>query len=547
MKINGDVQIKHNEQVWLVLICFAGLMLRLFYLDHQSLWFDEIATLINSKQKSFIEVIQSAIIIERSPPFYHVFMHYWVNLFGHSAFSLRLPSVVSGTITLFFTYKISRLLFHKNIALLSTSLLSISPFHIYYSQEARFFSFSVLFGCVSFYFFLKFLDKHKTSTIVYYLIASSLSLWVSYVGILILMAQNIIFFLSKDVQSKKQTWLFVQTLLILACILPSFFFLRTQITQGYTNEPAHNVLTGLESQESEFSEKEAQQNPAKTDNSLFFQIHKAINFKTSQGLRYLFIHLPAKFGSGMPAVNRSPYQWSNEFTSFFIYPSIAFFLIFLLLSLRLWKDPGVQICLIVVIISIGGTFTISLLDLRPIGPRHAVQALPFFVILICASLYNLKHSVVKALCGLILMITMTVSLYLYYFDSRTYKDDWPGVVAWIMKKIEPQDLLLFHGEFPYAPFRYYVLSNKKHRDKWKTLNLPFYVVRGRDGSLEDFFINTFPNKKKDGINRIYLIDYYADIKEKKLLDQKLSEQYIQVLHSNDFGKKLSLKEYSAIQ
>ena len=131
--------------------------------------------------------------------------------------------------------------------------------------------------------------------------------------------------------------------------------------------------------------------------------------------------------------------------------------------------------------------------------------------------------------------------------TRTYKDNWPGVVERVMENIDSQDLLLFHGEFPYSPFRYYVLRNHKYRDKWKTLNPTFYVVRELDGSLEDFLIYTLPGNKKNKISNIYLIDYYADIKEKILLDQKLSEQYIRVTYSNDFGKKLSLKKYSSIQ
>ncbi len=52
-------------------------------------------------------------------------------------FFVRLPSMISGSLSVFMFYRIVHTMFGKQISAISTAVFAISPFHIWYSQEER--------------------------------------------------------------------------------------------------------------------------------------------------------------------------------------------------------------------------------------------------------------------------------------------------------------------------------------------------------------------------------------------------------------------------
>lgn len=74
----------------------------------------------------------------------------FVALFGLEEFSVRLPSILLGTLSVFIIYLLAKELFKSHILALSTAfLLSISPWHIHYSRgawETNVATFFILFG-----------------------------------------------------------------------------------------------------------------------------------------------------------------------------------------------------------------------------------------------------------------------------------------------------------------------------------------------------------------------------------------------------------------
>src|SRR6185369_10815382 len=75
------------------------------------------------------------------PGFYIYTTVPFVAVFGLNEWSVRLPSAVAGILAVFLLYKIMQLLFEKNetfssLPIISTFLLAISPWHIYFSRGA---------------------------------------------------------------------------------------------------------------------------------------------------------------------------------------------------------------------------------------------------------------------------------------------------------------------------------------------------------------------------------------------------------------------------
>ena len=83
----------------LLAIILLAVGLRLYRLDHQSLWNDE-GTSVALAQRDLVTITKSA-ALDIHPPLYYYALHVWLRLFGASEFAVRSLSVVAGTVILF--------------------------------------------------------------------------------------------------------------------------------------------------------------------------------------------------------------------------------------------------------------------------------------------------------------------------------------------------------------------------------------------------------------------------------------------------------------
>ena len=116
-----------------------GLSLRLSALGQESLWLDEYYTLRAAARPTVREVLDQLAQTDPHPPLYFLFMHGWLKLAGTSAVALRLPSALAGAagVVAIYILALALLAGRRRLALLAAFLLAISPFHFWYSQEAR--------------------------------------------------------------------------------------------------------------------------------------------------------------------------------------------------------------------------------------------------------------------------------------------------------------------------------------------------------------------------------------------------------------------------
>ena len=146
---------KRTDIVLLNIAIFLGGFLRLFRLGHQSIWGDEALTLqVYTVGRNLPELLANIWHRGFHPPLYFIIAHYWY-LLGTSEFMLRFPSVVFGIAAIPMMYLVARRLFGNTAAGISALFIAISPFHIWYSQEARMYSLQVLLVLASTLFFLR--------------------------------------------------------------------------------------------------------------------------------------------------------------------------------------------------------------------------------------------------------------------------------------------------------------------------------------------------------------------------------------------------------
>jgi mannosyltransferase len=141
--------------VWLLLITLLAAALRFYKLGAWSFWIDEIFT-INHAVRHFGNV---GLLLDHIPP-----ARNWVpvsviltaqvlNLLGISEWSARLVSVVIGVFTIPILYFPLRKTFGTNVMLIALLLLAISPWHIFWSQNARFYTSLLLLSTLALFAF----------------------------------------------------------------------------------------------------------------------------------------------------------------------------------------------------------------------------------------------------------------------------------------------------------------------------------------------------------------------------------------------------------
>jgi mannosyltransferase len=116
----------------LIAVTLLAGCLRFFRLGEWSLWGDEIFSLGN-KPDGFIQSTTSMLI------------HWATGLLGTSEWSARLVPALIGTLSIPLLYFPIRKLFGVQTAMLSAVLLAVSPWAIYWSQNARFYVLLLLF------------------------------------------------------------------------------------------------------------------------------------------------------------------------------------------------------------------------------------------------------------------------------------------------------------------------------------------------------------------------------------------------------------------
>jgi mannosyltransferase len=149
-----------TTSVWLlVFVLLLAFALRLFYLTDKEIWYDEaFAALyagrdLGSIVYGTITPVQGA-AADIHPLLYYFFLHGWMQI-GQSPFVLRFPSVAFGMLAVALVARLGARLFQPKVGLLAAALTAVSPFHIWYSQEARMYSLLCLVSLVSIYFFVK--------------------------------------------------------------------------------------------------------------------------------------------------------------------------------------------------------------------------------------------------------------------------------------------------------------------------------------------------------------------------------------------------------
>jgi mannosyltransferase len=150
-----------SHRIVLIAILLLAAVLRFYRLDGQSLWNDE-GNSVRLAQRS-LALVTAGAAGDIHPPGYYYLLWAWIRLFGDGEFAVRSLSVVVGLLLVAVTYALGHRLDRPALGLTAALLAAMSPFQVYYSQEARMYILVTLVAAAATYFFIRLMQLEDRS------------------------------------------------------------------------------------------------------------------------------------------------------------------------------------------------------------------------------------------------------------------------------------------------------------------------------------------------------------------------------------------------
>lgn len=466
-KVTKDFSLSEKStKITLSLILLLSLILRIYKLDAEDLWVDEIFS-INLANNNIYGIITGS-LKDTNPPLYYIILHYWSSLFGNGEFISRVPSVIFGIISIYVIYKTGRLIFNKEIGLISAFILSVSLFHIRYSQEVRSYSLLVLFVLLSNYYYFHILKDNKIinkqmekskkwviidSNNIVYIISTVVVLYIHFYGLFYVIFQNIYHLLVYRKYIKN--WIILQGSILLLFI-PWLPFVLSQTTRI--------VDKGMPIIGNPTLEKFYRTMVVFSGNDSVLYIFLLIGiYGTIHALRLYFLNKNKK--EGKREIKISEY-------------------IFLLGWL-----------LIPIIISIVISYFITPIYVD----RYVIASLPALILIFSVLINNFRKTII-VLVVLILFIIPTISDATRYYD-KPQKEEWRKAVNYIEEYKKDGDFIIIFPEFRGLPFAYYYETSGSN-DDFKATNNVTEIENIVKGHKRVWYVTTIIRRdlKKDAMD-----------------------------------------------
>jgi len=164
-------------------IILLALGLRLYRIDWQSVWHDEIFT-IYACGRPLTELTGILLRTDLNPPLHYYLLYGWFEAFGYGVLQARLMSLGFGVLAVAFTGLLGRTLFGRRAGLAAALLLSVSTVGVMYSHEARCYSQLLFLSVAASYFFVTAARAHSIPRWSLFVLCALGAAYTHYFGIL---------------------------------------------------------------------------------------------------------------------------------------------------------------------------------------------------------------------------------------------------------------------------------------------------------------------------------------------------------------------------
>lgn len=397
-----------NKKSWqflgMIIIFSVFFLLRLYRLGYHDFWYDEAGTVFYAQHPWG----------NWNAPLYWILLHFWIKLFGISEFSMRFPSLIFSFLSVVLVFIMGRKLFNKRVGIIASIIMGLSPFHIWYAQEARDYSMLLFFGMLSSWLVYKAINEKRLKIWAFFILASIAGLYTNYFFIFILIAQ-LIYIVAVSRQLKLNFRSFIPFLIIGAGFLP---YLRLFLNK-------------------------------------FFAVWQGF-WLGKPGIYSLRITLE-NFMLGY-----------NASTPFYLCVDILIVIVFIIAIVKLKRNqtmPGMVFCLYLFLIPVIAAFVFSRVFFSVYLDRGLIIASPYFYLILAVGLAGLNRRFLRLAIPVVLFFLICTSLYGYYKNwmfTDTFhhtgvhlKKPIKPVAEFIEDNLEEGDLVVFTNQSVMPSFSFY--------------------------------------------------------------------------------------------
>jgi len=423
-------------------VFLLGFILRVYRLGYQSFWTDEIITYSISRLQP--GEILTTHLGRNFPPLYYLIVHPLLKFGSHESL-LRFPSLVFGSLCIPLLYLVLRKWQGKTVALTGAIIMAISPFHVWYSQEARPYALLLFLSILAVYLLQLLIEKPEnlwirlcfiavtTATFYVHYIAVA---FIGFVGIYTLVIFN------------EQTWRYRLTTCTGVGLLmtPGLYRILTFLPNQSANPDGGFHLASLP------------------------YVIWAFGTGYSLGPTLSELHMQDRMSIVLPHVA-------------VIIPVILLFsLLFLLGASRLWQTDrllfipiGLWFFFPLVLAVFGSIFTTHVFNVR-----YAIMAFPAFIICLAVGSNSFGERWQRLIVVAAVIVISVISCGNYYFDEKYHRDNNRAAAVMLSTHGRENDIIIASAGYTSRNLKYY------YRGKYNVeiVGYPRDVDRNNDTNTE---------------------------------------------------------------
>lgn len=413
----------------LAAIIAVGAALRLYRLGAQSFWFDETAEMrVAMRALSQIVTGREGIGVvygphgmsgDVQPPLTHYVYHFWLKL-GCGEFWVRLLPALLGVLTIYVLYALGRDLLGRSQGLFAAFLLAVSPFHIWYSQDARPYSFLVLFSLAGMFYFLRALRQGGRTNRLLYVVFMLAAMYSQPYAAFVFVAQMAYAALARWREGKVVSPPVVQFASIAVLFLP-WVYVSVNIMGKHIQAPKPIGLSAL------------------------FYTFYAFIYGFSMGPSVAQLRLHQSIGSFVPYLPLIV-PMAGVVALLFIRGVSSVF--------RRSANTGLML-LLWLLLPIISAWALAKVTGGNYNARYASVSVPAFFLILADGFLCTRKSYARAVALVVIVITCAYSLWNYYFIPLYQKADVRTAAGYISERYAPGDVIF---AAPESEFRWYYLE-----------------------------------------------------------------------------------------
>lgn len=412
----------------LILVISLAFLLRFYHLDFQSLWVDEINTMVQATPHQNLEdTYKSLLSNDLQPPLYFYVLKYLFRIFGYSTFILRFFSVLLGVAGVYAIFLLGREIANKKVGLFAALLLCINYYHIHYSQEGRPYAFLVLFSILSFYRLSIFVRAQNKRNAIIYGVMSALMLYGHPIALFALFAQYcILLYYFLKLKENVFRWSFFK------------FGLLFTLTTIVIYIPAIPLLLSASKVESFWIELPW--------SGIFAYILAQFFGSSELILSLVYVCLIFFFIRAFNEKEVQPYSPENSQSGYLK----AYVILF----------PWLICCILIPLIR-------SYLKVPMIIPRYMNVILPTVILFLAIAVSQIGHKTIRiTVLSLFVIFSFTDLIVVKDFYNKRTKTDFRGITNHVMENIRPDDQLVSRIGWHYSYF--FENTTPKYPVLWNT-------------------------------------------------------------------------------